>query len=146
LEANVQTHLPLLKCDPVLIVQLLDNLLENALRYSAQEAPVILEALRWEQNIRLQVLDRGIGIPAAWKARVFDPFRRVLPEGDSGYTAVQRRGMGLGLALCQSIARVHQAKLWVEDRQGGGTVVCLQFQLEAQPAVVPDSPMLRGDA
>lgn len=145
LEAQVQTFLPLLKCDPVLIVQLLDNLLENALRYSPQAAPVSLEASQGGQSILIQILDRGIGIPAEWKQRVFDPFRRVLPEGDTGFSFAPRRGMGLGLALCQSIARVHHATLWIEDREGGGTVVSIRFSIEDQPVLSPADASQRSD-
>lgn len=136
LEATVQSNLPLLKCDAVLMIQLLDNLLENAFRYSPEETSVLLEARQQDNSILFQVLDRGIGIPSAWKERVLDPFTRVLPDGDAGFPTAPRRGMGLGLALCQSIARVHHAKLWIDDREGGGTVVSVQFQLEDQPLLV----------
>ena len=142
LEAEVPTHLPLLRCDPVLIVQLLDNLLENALRYSPQHKAVTLQAGRHERCVRVQVMDRGIGIPDEWKSKVFDPFRRVLPEGDAGFVSSTRRGMGLGLALCQTIARVHGAQLWIEDREGGGTVVIVQLQIEEQPTLEPDNSSL----
>lgn len=140
IEAEVPAGLPLLWCDPVLVVQLLDNLVENALRYSPQAQPVGLCARLQDGAVQLQVQDRGIGIPPAWREKVFDPFRRVLPEarGDSGFADTQRRGMGLGLALCQAIARVHQARLWIEDRPGGGTVVCLQFAAQAQPQTAPE--------
>lgn len=140
IEAKVPAGLPLLWCDPVLVVQLLDNLVENALRYSPQVQSITLCARLHEGAVQLQVQDRGIGIPAAWREKVFDPFRRVLPEarGDSGFADTQRRGMGLGLALCQAIARVHQARLWIEDRPGGGTVVCLQFAAQAQPHAAPE--------
>jgi two-component system sensor histidine kinase KdpD len=145
LEAQVQPFLPFLKCDPVLMVQLLDNLLENALRYSPADAPVDLVASQNDRKILIQVLDRGIGIPAAWKERVFAPFMRVLPEGDTGFSFATRRGMGLGLALCQSIARVHHAQLWIEDRQGGGTVVSIQFNIEEQPVLSPAEASHRGE-
>lgn len=138
LDASVQSSLPLLKCDPVLVVQLLDNLLENALRYSPDDSPVELSVDQVADILSIRVMDRGIGIPAAWKEKVFDPFRRVLPEADSGFSSFTRRGMGLGLALCQSIARVHGASIWIADRDGGGTVVHVQFQIEKQPVVAED--------
>jgi signal transduction histidine kinase len=49
------------------------------------------------------------------------------------------RGMGLGLALCQAIARVHGAQLWIEERQGGGTRVCVRFALQDQPSAWPST-------
>ena len=142
LEADVATDLPLLWCDPVLLVQLLDNLVENALRYSPPAQPVDLCARALDGAAQLEVRDRGRGIPLAWREKVFDPFRRVLPQapGDSGFADTMRRGMGLGLALCQTIARVHQARLWIEDRSGGGTVVRLRFPAQTQPQVAPQEP------
>jgi len=143
IEAQVPAGLPLLNCDPVLIVQLLDNLIENALRYSLADQDVGLYAHLHDGAVQLEVRDRGIGIPPAWRGKVFDPFRRVLPEaqGDTGFTHATRRGMGLGLALCQAIARAHQADLWIETREGGGTVVCLRFQVQTQPKPAPTEDM-----
>ena len=140
LEARVPANLPLLGCDPVLVVQLLDNLIENALRYSPADQSVALHARQHQGAVQFEVLDHGIGIPQAWREKVFDPFRRVLPDtrGDTGFADTTRRGMGLGLALCQAIARAHHAQLWIEDREGGGTRVCLRFAAQAQPAPLPE--------
>jgi len=139
IEAEVPAGLPLLNCDPVLVVQLLDNLIENALRYSPEDQSVHLRARLQDGAVLFEVLDRGIGIPPAWRDKVFDPFRRVLSEthGDTGFANATRRGMGLGLALCQAIARAHHARLWIESREGGGTVVRLQFNTQAQPTSAP---------
>ena len=136
---SIPTGLPLLHCDPVLIVQLLDNLIENALRYSPANQVLNLQANLQDGGVQLEVLDRGIGIPPEWQHKVFDPFCRVLPEavGDTGFADSPRRGMGLGLALCQAIARAHNARLWIKDRENGGTVVCLQFPAQAQPEPAP---------
>ena len=122
------------------VVQLLDNLSENALRYSPPDQPVALCAHGNSGAVQFEVLDRGIGIPHEWHNKVFDPFRRVLPEarGDTGFADATRRGMGLGLALCQAIARAHHANLWIEDREDRGTRVCLRFNEQAQPVFHPE--------
>lgn len=140
IESHIPAGLPLLGCDPVLVVQLLDNLIENALRYSPPDQPVALCAQGNSGAVQFEVLDRGIGIPTEWHNKVFDPFRRVLPEahGDTGFAVATRRGMGLGLALCKAIARAHHANLWIEDREGGGTRVCLRFNEQAQPLFHPE--------
>jgi two-component system sensor histidine kinase KdpD len=142
IEVDAPATLPLLQCDPVLVVQLLDNLIENALRYSAPDLPVELRAHLQEGAVQFEVLDRGIGIPVEWREKVFDPFHRVLPEarGDNGFANATRRGMGLGLALCRAVARAHHAPLWIDAREGGGTVVCLRFPPQAQPASAPEAP------
>lgn len=139
IHTHVSAGLPLLGCDPVLVVQLLDNLIENALRYSPEETPVSLHAHAQNQAVQFDVLDRGIGIPPEWRNKVFDPFRRVLPDtrGDTGFADTTRRGMGLGLAMCRAIAHAHHAQLWIEDREGGGTRVCLRFEAQHQPAPAP---------
>ena len=142
IQVEVPPHLPLLYCDPVLMVQLLDNLIENALRYSPASQTVDLCARQTDGALQLEVHDRGAGIPQAWREQVFAPFRRVPPESRSDRDThdTLRRGIGLGLALCQAIARVHQARLWIEDRAGGGTVVCLRFAAQAQPQSAPEVP------
>lgn len=136
---SIPTGLPLLHCDPVLMVQLLDNLIENALRYSSANQAVNLQAHLQDGSVQLEVLDRGIGIPSEWHQKVFDPFCRVLTDtvGDTGFADSPRRGMGLGLALCNAIARAHHARLWIKDRENGGTAVCLQFPEQAQPEPAP---------
>ena len=138
LSAEVSAGLPLLHCDPVLVVQLLDNLIENALRYSTPDQGVCLHVDLREGCVQFDVLDRGIGIPPEWRHKVFDPFCRALPEtrGDTGFADIPRRGMGLGLALCQAIARAHHARLWIEAREGGGTVASLRFDTQTQPEMV----------
>lgn len=146
LEADVPPGLPLVWCDPVLVVQLLDNLLENALLYSPPDTPVTLLARAPEGLVQIDVLDRGCGIPEERREGPFEAFRSVPPSaaGDAACFDAPRRGMGLGLALCQAVARVHHAQLAIEERPGGGTVVSLRFPLQPQPPVVPESPEPQG--
>ena len=132
-------HLPLLHCDPTLLIQLLDNLLENALIYSPPGSEVTLQASISEGGVQIEVMDHGPGIPSEWQERVLDPFVRA----PSSSTSLQmssdrsRRGMGLGLALCRAVARVHGARFWLENRAGGGTVACINFPKQAQPQAHP---------
>jgi two-component system sensor histidine kinase KdpD len=138
--SRIEAGLPLVRCDPVLLIQLLDNLLQNALIYSKADQAVEIEAMTHQATLTLQVLDRGPGISAEWRNRVFEPFMRVLPDRstDAGFDVSERRGMGLGLALCRAIARLHRAELVLLDREGGGTIVQLALPIEPQPDVVPE--------
>ena len=88
----------------------------------------------------MAVMDRGIGIPAEWHERVFDPFFRMptTDRPDPKQDAMARRGMGLGLALCRAIARAHQARIWIEAREGGGTVVRRRVPVQRQPQAGPE--------
>jgi two-component system sensor histidine kinase KdpD len=121
--SRVPAGLPLVRADPVLLSQLLCNLLDNALKYS--DGPVDLVVAADESELRIAVKDRGPGI--ADDARLFEPFMR----GDHG----DRHGAGLGLAVCRAIAVAHGGQLGVRRRRGGGSSFCLRLPLEAdQPA------------
>lgn len=120
---QVAAGLPLVRADAVLLGQLLDNLVENALRYS--NGPVDIVADRVGDDIRLQVLDRGPGIPPGRTRGRFEPFRQ--GDGDGPH------GTGLGLALCQAIAQSHGSCLQVHPRPGGGSCIGLALRVELQP-------------
>jgi two-component system sensor histidine kinase KdpD len=115
--AKVEPGLPLVRADPVLMGQLLANLLDNALKYS--KAPVQVScAAATATRLLLCVKDRGAGIDPDLRATLFQPFSR----GDGRRAA---HGAGLGLALCRAIAQAHDGRLGVRARQGGGTAFCL---------------------
>jgi two-component system sensor histidine kinase KdpD len=123
IRSSVPEGLPLVKADPVLLAQLITNLLENALKYSegAVELAVQLQA----DEMAVMVKDRGEGIPEAEQAAIFEPYAR----GDRAGP----RGAGLGLAVCRAIAHAHGGRLVVRRRQGGGSSFVLSLPLEAQP-------------
>lgn len=128
IRSAIPRGLPLIKGDPVLLAQLLENLLDNALKYSADT--IDLTAGKSQGCIELAVHDRGDGIAAGEDLEIFEPFRR----GDrSG-----QRGTGLGLAVCRSIARAHGGELTRVARPGGGSSFVLRLPLdERQPAPEP---------
>ena len=139
LQVDVPPGLPLLWCEPILLVQLFENLVDNAIQHSPASAPVRLEARCVAGAVELDVVDRGVGIPGEWHEKVFDPFCRMpgVPRPDPNQDATARRGMGLGLALCRAIAKAHQGRIWIEARDGGGTVVRLHMPLQNQPQAQP---------
>ncbi len=115
-------ELPLVPMDFVLIVQVVANLVDNAVKYSAADAPIDIHACISGDRLEISVADRGIGIPTADLERVFDKFYRVRrPDGVSG--------TGLGLAICKGIAEAHAGEIKATNREGGGTVVTLTLPL-----------------
>ena len=131
IRSRVPQGLPLIKADPVLLAQLLANLLDNALKYS--EGDIELTVQRKPQWIEVGVHDRGPGIAESEREAIFEPYIR----GDRA----GRRGTGLGLAVCRAIAQAHGADLVLQPRSGGGSSFCLRLPLEAQPhaAELPDA-------
>ena len=100
-----------------LVRRMVRNLLENAMRYGAaagQEDGVVLSLARESGAPVLRVCDRGPGVPAAYRDRIFEPFFR-LPGASE-----RAGGVGLGLALVKSIAERHGWAVRCEDRPGGG--------------------------
>ncbi len=136
IEVKVSEGLPLLFCDAMLVVQLLDNLIENAIKYSADDQPLHIQAEQHQKELQLRVIDHGSGIPGPWKDKVFQAFERMHEEdaqADASDTSQVRRGVGVGLAVCKAIANVHHARIWIEDTQPQGATLCVAFPLETQP-------------
>ncbi len=135
---HLPPDLPLLQVDVVLLMQLLDNLLQNSLKYSRSGSVITIDAMSAEHEVLIRVSDRGDGIPGWWHEQVFEIFQRV--DGvdhpsDARTGKQQRRGAGVGLAVCRAIARVHGGRIWIEDNPGGGTRVNLVLPIGAPPAL-----------
>ena len=139
--ARLEPGLPLLWCDALLLTQLLDNLVDNALKYSPAEAPVELLVRRQGEQLVLAVRDRGPGIAPAWRERVFEVFRRGAPgpEGtaEPSLTPRARAGAGVGLAVCRAIARAHGGELRLRPRGHGGCSFECVLPLREQPLQPP---------
>ncbi len=119
---DVEENIPLVPMDFVLIVQVLVNLVDNALKYSNPVSPVEIQARRVGKEISVRVNDRGIGIPAGDLEHIFEKFYRVeRPEKISG--------TGLGLSISRGIIEAHGGRIWAENRSGGGTTISFSLPL-----------------
>lgn len=105
-----------IEVDPTLIVQLLVNLVENAVKYSEPGTPVELEVTSTVSSVEIVVRDRGWGFAEEELPHLFERFYR-------GRNAAGVRGTGLGLAICQAIVRVHGGAIRAARREGGGSSV-----------------------
>jgi two-component system, OmpR family, sensor kinase len=107
---------------PPLLAQLVDNLLENACKYSAPGTPITVKAWRDEGWVMLGVEDRGCGLDAEDLPHVFEPFFRGEHARRSGHA-----GVGLGLAVAQQIARAFGGKLEVRSGRDAGCFFMLRL-------------------
>lgn len=113
--------------DPERIRQLIDNLVENALKYSPADSPVEIRVWPEGATGRIAVTDHGIGIPAEDLPHVFERFRR-------GSNVDHRRfsGIGLGLYICRGIVEQHGGRLWAQSAAGSGTTFHVALPLAAE--------------
>jgi signal transduction histidine kinase len=122
-KAEVVTDgLPLVSGDRSQVVQLLAQLLDNAVRFRGTAAPVItVSAETVEESVQVVVADNGPGVDETDLPRLFTAFARPIPAKAGG------RGAGLGLALCRRIVERHGGMIWAERGPDGGLVV--RFEL-----------------
>lgn len=118
--AFASPDLPLLWCDAVLVIQLLENLIDNAVKYSPENESISVSTGVLDGKICFMVEDRGAGVPEAIKEHLAGsrwnlgaPLSRVASDVPAG---------GIGLSLCEAIARLHGTTLKVKPRDGGGSV------------------------
>jgi two-component system sensor histidine kinase KdpD len=125
IKVNVPDDFPLVPMDFTLIVQVVVNLLENAVKYSSSGSLIEVSASPVDGKARLEVADRGVGIPPEDLTRVFDKFYRVQrPESVSG--------TGLGLSISKGIIEAHHGTIYARARAGGGTVVSVELPLDGK--------------
>lgn len=124
-ETSIPPDLPPVPADFVLITQTLTNLIDNALKYSPDGSPLEIAARVEGEQLRLEVRDRGPGIPPEERERVFDKFYRLASHHGEG-------GTGLGLPICRGIVEAHGGHIRAEERPGGGTAFIITLPLTEQ--------------
>lgn len=120
--------LPPLQVDPLLTRQVLRSILDNALRYSGNGAPVLVTATQEGQRLALRITDTGPGLTEADQDRIFEPFYR------GG--RVESDGLGLGLAICRGLIRAQGGNIWIESALGRGTTAWITLPLAPVGALV----------
>ena len=110
--------------DPLLLQLLISNLIENAVKYSPKEKPIICKLNRSGKDVLMNIIDEGIGIADTEKTKIFEKFYRTGNESTR-----KTQGTGLGLYLCKKIAGDHNADISVTNNIPSGTNFAIHFHI-----------------
>ncbi len=113
--------------DARLIVQVIINMVNNAIKYTPKGSHICLSAEKYNNMVRIQVSDDGPGISAQAQKHLFDMFYTV---NTGSVSTDSRRGLGLGLSLCKTIVEAHGGSITVQNNQPTGTVFSFTLPLE----------------
>jgi len=127
LRISLPESLPAIRGDHDRLLQVFLNLLSNALKFTPAGGEISLGAEARSDSVRFWVADTGLGIPPEQLAHVFDRYW----QGDKR----DRRGAGLGLAICEGFVRAHGGRIWAESQPGQGST--FSFALPVDGGVVP---------
>ncbi|MFD5255410.1 ATP-binding protein [Streptomyces bobili] len=119
-ELDIPETLPMVDVDRGLLERSVANIVENAVKYSPADTPVLVSASAIADRVEVRVVDRGPGVPDEAKDRIFEPFQRY---GDSP----RGNGVGLGLAVARGFAEAIGGTLHAEDTPGGGLTMVLSL-------------------
>jgi len=131
LTAEIAPGVPLLGFDAARILQVLCNLLSNALKFTPAQGSVVVRLGREDADVVCCVSDTGEGIPDDKLEAVFDRFVQL--------TKNDRRGVGLGLFISKCIVQGHGGRIWAENRTGPGSSFCFTLPVSSAVVVSPRS-------
>lgn len=123
-ELNLDMDLatPLMRGEESLLRKAIDNLVDNAIKFTPQDGKVNIKLMPAQGSVVLEVSDTGIGIPADEQSKIFERFY----QGDKS-RSLRTGGTGLGLALVKEIVELHNGTLTLESNEGRGTTFCVRF-------------------
>lgn len=128
LKFELDNELPFVSVDSDMILRVVINLMENAIKYTPVGGTIQLGAKRTNDGILITVTDSGPGIPQHMQKQIFDKFSRVK------YSDVPK-GIGLGLAFCRLAVEAHGGHIWVESELGQGAIFCFILPVAGEPAL-----------
>src|SRR6188474_2245628 len=110
--------------DPLLLQLMISNLIENAVKYSPKEKPIVCKLNKSGKDVLMNIIDEGIGVAETEKTKIFEKFYRTGNESTR-----KTQGTGLGLYLCNKIAGDHNADISVTNNIPSGTNFAIHFHL-----------------
>jgi signal transduction histidine kinase/ActR/RegA family two-component response regulator len=128
MSADVTDDIGPVNADELRLKQILLNLLSNAVKFTPAGGTVKVSARRDGDEVLIQVVDSGVGIPAADQDRIFDSFQQ------AGRSASRVEGTGLGLTLCKRIVELHGGQIGVDSVEGTGSIFSVRLPLVDGPA------------
>ncbi len=134
LEIGVDQRLPLVHADPDRVLEVLINLVDNAIKFTPPEGAVMVQACIVEadpSSVYVSVSDTGRGISPEAKALIFD---RLYQDADS--VDNNRSGLGLGLFICREIVRLHEGRIWVSSEPGQGSTFSFTLPAYSLPKLL----------
>ncbi len=135
LSVTVPDDLPAVRADPARVVQVLSNLVGNAVKFSPEGAAIKLTACRSHDFVQVDVADEGPGISPVEREQIFEPFQQ------GSVLAREKKGSGLGLSIARGLIEAHGGRLWLQDSPGPGAT--FSFTLPVAPDDEPgDLPSL----
>lgn len=137
IEARIPATLPTVAADREALASAVENLLDNAMKYSPGRPTVWLSAEPAADGVVIRVRDAGAGIAEADRARIFDAFQR-----GSGEATRRIKGAGIGLSLVRHVVEAHGGRIGYESRIGEGTTFALHLPALIGAANVMDAPRL----
>ena len=129
LNVDIKIPLPIISADEDMIGQLLINLVDNAIKYTADGGQIDIRAERWNDSVKIAVSDTGIGIPRDSIPRLFERFYRI----DKARSR-EMGGTGLGLAIVKHILEVHSGRIEVDSIVGQGSTFTVYLPAGNDPA------------
>lgn len=123
LELDFPEDFPVVQADETRLTQVLTNLISNAVKFSEPGTPITIRGSYSSEGVMVCVEDRGPGIPAEDRQRVFERFYR------SGQSASKTPGTGLGLYLAQAVIEAHDGQIWVDEKAIDGTRICFSLPI-----------------
>lgn len=128
---DLPAHLPLVMADRERIEEVLQNLLDNAIKYSPGKAEITVSCQATSAEVIVSVSDQGMGISLREQEQIFERFHR---SGESSGQGIQ--GAGLGLYICRAIVEAHGGRLWVESTLHSGSTFSFSL-LREEKAQLP---------
>jgi len=127
----VSEDLATLLADPWRLEQVVTNLVDNAIKFTAAGGTVTVTAASTGEFIQVNVQDTGIGVPTSERERIFDRFYQV----DGGVNRLYK-GTGLGLTICRHIVEHHGGRIWVQSDQDRGATFAFTISRHLQASDV----------